>query len=59
MRYLVTFEKYDYNGSTYESFEVSADYVDYAIELAKDMADEKHNSSNRYSESNVVSVIRI
>ena len=59
MTYLVTFEDYDYAGSAYESFEVNADYVDYAIELAKDLANEKHNTSNKYSESDIVSIIRV
>lgn len=59
MTYLVTFENYNSDDSTYETFEVHAPCADLIVIYAKEKADEKHNTSGYYSDSDVVSIIRI
>ena len=59
MRYLVTFKNYSGDESTYETFEVNAPCSELIVIYAKEMADKKHTSYGYYSDSDVVSIIRI
>lgn len=56
MRYVVTFENYD---GDYESVTIDAPYMEYAIMDAKEKINEKHSSSNYYSDCDVLSAIRV